>query len=148
MLCAVRTFDYSIAPDTGPFEDGGEPDRLAPYTHSNLREIVGADHLLGIRVHCALVAGIGFRHVRVGRRTLFLLPPMARHPALTASFTRFLAGPFVSGALLMRRLAALARDLSLLVTVHRCKAAIFFCHATLLRTPVLTRTLGLQPMCH
>src|SRR5262245_20364262 len=53
---------------------------------------------------------------------------MARHPALAASLTRFLAGPLVRRAFLMRGLAALARNLALLVAVHRRKSAILFCH--------------------
>src|SRR5215207_3725251 len=56
---------------------------------------------------------------------------MACHSALAAGFARFLAGPLMSGALLVRRLAALARDLSLLGAVHRGKSAILFCHTDL-----------------
>ena len=61
-----------------------------------------------------------------------LLAAMARHPALAAGFARFLARPLVRGALLVRRLAALARNLALLVAVHRSKSAILFCHRALL----------------
>src|SRR5439155_19277992 len=43
----------------------------------------------------------------------------------------FLAGPLVSRAFLMRGLAALARDLALLVPVHRSKSAILFSHGVL-----------------
>src|SRR5262249_36832323 len=88
-------------------------------------------------------------HLGRGRRLalLLLLPAVARHAALAAGLARFLAGPLVRGALLMRRLAALARDLPLLVPVHRCKATILFCHAILLALPC-SETLGLQPMCH
>src|SRR5439155_20311706 len=111
-----------------------------------LRQLVGADHLLRIRAHRVLaVPSLG--RVRVRRRLLFLLAAMARHAALAARFTRFFTRPLVRGALLVRRLAALARDLSLLVPVHRCKATIFFSHAILL-APGCSRTLGLQPMCH
>src|SRR5712692_1035658 len=65
---------------------------------------------------------------------------MARHAALATGLARFLTGPLVGGALLMRRLAAFTRDLALLVSVHRCKAAIFCSHAILLGTPVLANT--------
>src|SRR5438045_5597528 len=88
-----------------------------------LWEIVGADHLL--RVRARLVAA----HLAA---LLLLLPSVARHAALAAGLARFLARPLVRGAFLVRRLAAFARDLSLLVPVHRRKAAIFFCHAFLL----------------
>src|ERR1700757_2015897 len=45
---------------------------------------------------------------------LFLLAAMAGHAALAAGLARLFARPLVSGALLVRRLAALARDLALL----------------------------------
>src|SRR5262249_61054686 len=72
---------------------------------------------------------------------------MAGHAALAARFARFLTRPLVRGAFLVRRLPAFARNLALLVPVHRCKAAILFCHAILLALPC-SQTLGLQPMCH
>src|SRR4051812_30680439 len=56
---------------------------------------------------------------------------MACHSALAAGLARFLAGPLVGGPLLVRRLAALARDLALLGAVHRGKSAILFCHTDL-----------------
>jgi hypothetical protein len=63
---------------------------------------------------------------------------MARHPALTPGFPRFLGRPLVRGALLMRGLSALARDLSLLASVHRGESTILFSHHTLpVRTPLL-----------
>lgn len=52
----------------------------------------------------------------------------ARHAALSAGFTRFLAAPLVSGALQVRRPAALAGDLTPLGPVHRRKTAILFTH--------------------
>jgi hypothetical protein len=50
-------------------------------------------------------------------------------------------------ALLVRRLSTLACDLSLLVPIHRCKAAIFFCHGSSSHS-LCSQILGLQPMCH
>src|SRR5262249_18144323 len=91
------------------------------------------------------------RHLGAARRLpatlLFLLAPVARHAAFAARFARFLTRPLVRGPLLMRRFTTLARDLALLAAVHRCKAAILFCHAFLLAL-ACSRTLGLQPMCH
>ena len=66
---------------------------------------------------------------------LFLLPAMARHAALAAGLTRFFARPLVRRALLMRGLAALARNLALLASIHRCKSAVFFGHHCLLAGP-------------
>ena len=63
---------------------------------------------------------------------LFLLPAMARHPALAARLTRFLARPLVRGPFLMRGLAALAGNLALLASIHRCKSTILFGHHALL----------------
>jgi hypothetical protein len=60
---------------------------------------------------------------------------MARHAALAAGFTRFLAGPLVRRALLVRGLATLARDLPLLGPIHRCKSAIFLGHVFLPPVP-------------
>src|SRR5687767_2255801 len=57
-----------------------------------------------------------------------LLAAVARHAALAARFARLLARPLVRGALLVRRLAALACILPLLRAVHRCESAIFFGH--------------------
>src|SRR4029079_14249644 len=67
------------------------------------------------------------RLLRLGRQ-LFLLAAMARHPALAPGFARFLTGPLVRRAFLMRGLAALARNLALLHSIHRRKSTIFFCH--------------------
>src|SRR5262249_29839421 len=88
-------------------------------------------------------------HLGRGRRLalLLLLPAVARHAALAAGLARFLAGPLVRCALLMRRLAALARDLPLLVPVHRCQATILFCHAIRPSHPC-SEPLVLHPMFH
>ena len=59
---------------------------------------------------------------------LLLFAAMARHPALAARLPRFLARPLVGRALLMRGLATLARNLALLVAVHRREPAILFRH--------------------
>src|SRR5688572_4695977 len=67
-----------------------------------------------------------------GLSALLLLPAMARHSALPPRFARFLARPLVGRALLMRGLAALTRDLFLLVPVHRCKSAVLFRQGCLL----------------
>src|SRR5262249_61282564 len=56
---------------------------------------------------------------------------MARHATLAAGLARLFARPLVRRPLLMRGLAALARDLSLLVPVHRRKSTILFCQGTL-----------------
>src|SRR5262245_37400990 len=48
---------------------------------------------------------------------------VAGESSLTTGVARFLAGPLVSGAFLMRRLSALARDLPLLGPIHRRKSA-------------------------
>jgi hypothetical protein len=53
----------------------------------------------------------------------------------------------VSGALLVRRLAALTGYFALLAAIHRCKSAIFFGHVNL-PAPKCYKTLGLQRMCH
>ena len=57
---------------------------------------------------------------------------MARHATLASRFPSFLARPLMGRALGMRRLAALAGDLALLLPVHRGESAILFCHADLL----------------
>ena len=72
------------------------------------------------------------RSRRCRRPLLFLLAAMARHPALAARFTRFFAGPLVRGPFLMRGLAALARNLALLASIHRRKSTILFGHHALL----------------
>src|SRR5262249_35421324 len=107
---------------------------------AHLRQVVGTGDRVGIGrrlsgIRCRLTA------------LLLLLPPMAGHAALSARLACFPTRPFVRGALLVRRFPALARDLALLVAVHRCKATILFCHAILLALPC-SQTLGLQPMCH
>ena len=82
---------------------------------------------------------------------LFLLPAMTGHAALATRLTRFVARPLVSRALLMRGFAALARNLALFVSVHRCKSAIFCGHYVLLGCTNFTacpRILPLQPGCH
>src|SRR5687768_10099628 len=56
---------------------------------------------------------------------------MAGHAAFAAGFTRFFAGPLVGRALLMRSLAALARNLALFGAVHRGESAILFSHTSL-----------------
>src|SRR5213593_4243320 len=80
-------------------------------TERSLRQVVRAHHLLGIRAgHGLIVIG------RLRRRRLFLLPSMARHATFTSGFARPFARPFVSRALLMRRLAAFTGYLPLLAT--------------------------------
>src|SRR5207245_2435265 len=59
--------------------------------------------------------------------------------ALAAGFARLLGCPLVRGALLVRRLAAFARDLSLLAPVHRRKPTILFSHATSSALPFVLR---------
>src|SRR5687767_11297813 len=56
---------------------------------------------------------------------------MAGHAAFAAGFTRFFAGPLVGRALLVRSLAALARNLALFGAVHRGESAILFSHTSL-----------------
>src|SRR5262245_19511824 len=81
--------------------------------------------------HHPVAAGFARGLTRRFRRLLLLLAAMARHPALASRFARFLAGPLVGRALLMRCLAALAGDLPLLLPVHRRKTAILFGHRLL-----------------
>src|SRR6185436_16447886 len=73
---------------------------------------------------------LGLRHLAGGVHHL-LAPTMACHSPFAAGLAPFLAGPLMGGALLVRRLAALARDLPLLGAVHRGKSAILFCHSVL-----------------
>jgi hypothetical protein len=113
----VRTTDYSIASGTGQASR-----RLI------LGQIVGADHLLGVRlVHLLGVRLVGFRW-RHFRRLLLLLTTMAGHAALPAGFARLFACPLVRRALLVGRFSTLACNVALLAAIHRCKATIFFCH--------------------
>src|SRR5687768_9528043 len=65
-------------------------------------------------------------------RAQFCAPAMARHAALAAGFTRFLAGPLVGRALLMGCLATLAGNLALFHAVHRSESTILFSHTDLL----------------
>jgi hypothetical protein len=51
-------------------------------------------------------------------RLLLLFPAMTGHAALATGFTRFFTRPLVSRPFLVRGLAALARDLSLFVSIH------------------------------
>ena len=70
-----------------------------------------------------------------GEYFYLLLPAaMAGHPALAPGFTRLFAGPLVRRALLVGSFATLARDVSLLVSIHRRKSAILCCHRDLLTT--------------
>jgi hypothetical protein len=57
-----------------------------------------------------------------------LVPSLGRQAAFSAGVTCFLAAPFVSGALYVRRFAAPAGNLTLLGPVHRRKTAILFTH--------------------
>jgi hypothetical protein len=73
-----------------------------------VREVVSERRFRRIPSICGLFA----------RLLLLLLPAMTGHAALSTGFTRFFTSPFVSRTLLVRGLAALARDLSLFVSVH------------------------------
>ena len=77
---------------------------------------------------------LGAAHIAhaVRRLLLFLLAAVARHPAFAARFTRFFARPLVRRSLLVRGLAALARNVALFAPIHRRKSAIFLCHVILL----------------
>jgi hypothetical protein len=55
-------------------------------------------------------------------------PPMTRETALAAGRLRLLTSPFVRGAFLVCRSTTLAGNLSLFISVHRRKAAIFGSH--------------------
>ena len=85
----------------------------------------------------SLPASAGFGTIGRGRKRcvlhsrfwsfgVFLLAAMARHAALTSRLTRFVARPLVRRAFLMRGLAALARNISLLAAIHRRKSTILF----------------------
>src|SRR5205814_1592792 len=84
--------------------------------------------------HHLLAAGrIAARfRLRAALILLLLFAAMARHPALAPCLPRFLARPLVRRSLLMGSFAALARDLSLFVPIHRRKSAVLFCHRALL----------------
>src|SRR5437773_5018601 len=76
------------------------------------------------------------RAVVIGRGAVRLLfAAMAGHPAFAAGLARFFTRPLVRGALLVRRLAPLTRDLALLVPLHRGKSTILCCHRNLLTGP-------------
>src|SRR5665213_1728045 len=66
------------------------------------------------------------------RRHVRRLLTMAHRAALASGFARLIHGPFVCAAFLVRGFSALARDLPLLLTIHRCKATILFRHESLL----------------
>src|SRR5207244_6248516 len=68
-----------------------------------LRQVIGADHLLGIRGDRVLRCRAGLRRRRVAAALLLLLPPVARHAALAAGLARLFRCPLVRGALLVRR---------------------------------------------
>ena len=61
---------------------------------------------------------------------------MAGDAAFATRVARLLTRPLVRGAFLVRGLAALARDLTLLGPIHRCKSAVFLCHVFLLPSPI------------
>src|SRR6187551_2898437 len=86
---------------------------------------------------------------RAGALASLLLPPVARHPALAPGFAGFLARPLVRRALLVRRLASLARDLPLFGAVHRCESAILFCHRSFLHpdSSLCSSVLRREPTC-
>ena len=67
-----------------------------------------------------------------GLLLLLLCEAVARHAALAAGRARFFFRPFVSGTLFVGDPTALAGDLTLLLSVHRGKSAIRYCHRTLL----------------
>jgi hypothetical protein len=70
-----------------------------------------------------------------------MLLSAARHATFSAGVTRFLAAPFVSGTLHVRRSATHAGNLTLLGPVHRRKTAIFFTHMSspLMHSPANSR---------
>src|SRR6185369_16629031 len=74
------------------------------------------------------------RNLTIAFGFLFLLlrESVARDAALAAGRARFFLRPFVSRAFFVGDPAALARDLTLLLSVHRGKSAIRYCHRTLL----------------
>jgi hypothetical protein len=61
-------------------------------------------------------------------RLLFLFPAMTGHSAFASRLARFLACPLVRRPFLVRCLASLARDVALLVPIHRRKTSILFGH--------------------
>src|SRR5260221_9544651 len=69
-----------------------------------------------------------FRALVGGAARLLPAALMAGDPALAAGVARLFARPFVRRPLLVRGLAALARDFALFGSIHRCKPTIFFCH--------------------
>jgi hypothetical protein len=88
------------------------------------------DNLLLRRLVRTTAAPVGSR-----RTVASLLRPsscVAGHASLASGLTCLLGCPFVGSPFLMRRLATLAGDLFLPVSVHRGKSAIFFTHIDLL----------------
>ena len=63
---------------------------------------------------------------------VFLFAAVAGHSTFAAGLARLFTRPLVRGALLVRRFSALARDLALLVPLHRRKSPILCCHRNLL----------------
>ena len=61
---------------------------------------------------------------------------MAGCSAFTPGFAGFVYGPFVRMSLLVSSLAALARDTSLLLWIHRCESPSSFLHSASSGTPV------------
>jgi hypothetical protein len=108
-LPSARTCDYiqSNLERTSAATDTGTPGRQ---DLPSAREVV-PDR----RISRRLVVSIGRFFTRL---LLLLLAAVAGHAALPPGFARFFAGPLVRGALLMCSLAALTRDLSLLISVH------------------------------
>jgi hypothetical protein len=88
------------------------------------------------------LTGLRTRHVLGGTRVivaswLFLFlsccrEPMTRDAALAARFSGLFSGPFVCRALFVSGPAASTCDLTLSVSIHRCKPTICFCHRVLL----------------
>src|SRR5258708_13238970 len=130
--------------------DGAHP-------RSNLRQLLVSHRGHVLVRHHPVVGAWGHRLARRVRQLLrlLLLAAMAGHSTLAARLARFFAGPLVRSALLMRSFPALAGDVALLVPVLRSKAAIFFCHHTLLpgriiraARPACSQILGLQRSYH
>src|SRR5690606_26596808 len=115
-----------------PVHTEGGPARFAhPAAHIHIRKCVAAEQPAAPRIDRSadLLAAVGATlHVVCAPRILHVAPllavrqllaaAMARHAALPASFTRFLARPLVGCALRVCGHAALAGNRTLLDAVH------------------------------
>jgi hypothetical protein len=73
---------------------------------------------------------------------------MPRKAALASGRLRFLARPFVRGALLVRGAAAFAGNLALFIPIHRRKPTIFDSHEISVLIPCNLTSISARPKNH